>query len=45
MTTEMVNSYIDKIIESLTAQRDSLNELITKCEEIRTNILTEIKAL
>jgi hypothetical protein len=42
MAAEMINNYIDKVIESLTAQRDSLNELIINCEEIRTNILNEI---
>jgi hypothetical protein len=42
MAEEMVNDYADTIIKHIKDQIKSLDGLIMKCEEIRTNVLNEI---
>jgi hypothetical protein len=42
MNEEMINKYVDGVVNLLKEQRDSLDDLIIKCEEIRINILNEI---
>ena len=41
-TEEMINDYTDNVIKLITEQRDNLDNLIVKCEEIRINILNDI---
>ena len=42
---ETINNYVDGIIKLITEQRDNLDNLIIKCEEIRSNTLKEINEL
>jgi len=40
---EMINDYADHLTNVIKEQRDIIDNLIIKCEEIRINLLKEIK--